>query len=62
MMSLMYYAYVQDRKAMQMFFVDGVINNPTDQTVDNVLYNGESGNNYLVFKLQDPVASLAKPL
>ena len=52
------YAYVQDRKAMQMFFVDGVINNPTDQTVDNVLYNGESGNNYLVFKLQDPVASL----
>lgn len=58
------YAFVQDRKAMQMFMVEGFTdnNNPASGNADKLLYeNADSDsykvNNYLIFNLSAPVES-----
>ncbi|HKK69443.1 MAG TPA: hypothetical protein VJ946_14565, partial [Bacteroidales bacterium] len=58
------YAYVQDRKAMQMFMVEGFhdSDNPAQGDPDNKLYENPDSNNYkvneyLIFNLSAPVNS-----
>jgi len=51
------YAYVQDKRAMQMFKVLGCGSSATDfnpSSASNILYNGKTPKEYLFFELQEP--------
>ena len=51
------YAYVQNKKAMYMTQIVGITNTkPTSLSLlTNMLYNGSTSNDYLIFKLKNPI-------
>jgi hypothetical protein len=57
------YAYVQNKRAMQMFKVIGAGNSPDMSAMVNELYGGENNNtnnNYLFFEFENPVTDQSK--
>lgn len=55
------YAYVQDKRAMRMFQVEGFADNPNPSNPGNTLYDinlpAYTTNNYLFFKLEEPIST-----